>query len=48
MALILYLIFGTHLSFIAACFSMLLSVPIGTSLFGCGTVTRPDLVGCLN
>src|SRR5260370_26566785 len=30
------------------CFSMLLSVPIGTSRTGCGTVTRPGLTGCLN
>jgi hypothetical protein len=31
-----------------ACFSMLLSVPIGISRTGCGTVTRPGLTGCLN
>src|SRR5271155_5181788 len=31
-----------------ACFSMLLSVPIGTSRTGCGTVTRPGLIGYLN
>src|SRR5713226_2505673 len=30
-------------SFRLACFSMLLSVLIGTSLLGCGTVTRPRL-----
>lgn len=27
---------------------MLFTVPIGMSRFGCGTVTRPGLVGCLN
>src|SRR5437867_3831469 len=31
-----------------ACFSMLLSVPIGISRTGCGTVTRPGFTGCLN
>src|SRR6266480_4031358 len=31
-----------------ACFSMLLSVPIGISRTGCGTVTRPVFTGCLN
>lgn len=31
-----------------ACFSMLLSVPIGISRKGCGTVTRPGFTGCLN
>src|ERR1700734_782798 len=30
-----------------ACFSMLLSVPIGMSRTGCGTVTRPYFTGCL-
>src|SRR5271163_1596668 len=27
---------------------MLRKVPIGTSRFGCGTVTLPDFTGCLN
>jgi hypothetical protein len=31
-----------------ACFWMLLSVPIGISRTGCGTVTRPVFTGCLN
>ena len=31
-----------------ACFWMLLSVPIGISRTGCGTVTRPIFTGCLN
>ena len=31
-----------------ACFSMLLSVPIGISRTGCGTVTRPGFTECLN
>src|SRR5712672_644933 len=31
-----------------ACFSMLLSVPIGMSRTGCGTVTRPGFSECLN
>src|SRR6266849_4176457 len=31
-----------------ACFSMLLSVPIGIARTGCGTVTRPVFTGCLN
>jgi len=31
-----------------ACFSMLLSVPIGISRTGCATVTRPGFTGCLN
>jgi len=30
------------------CFSILRSVPIGKSRFGCETVTRPDLALCLN
>src|ERR1035438_4949565 len=37
-----------HVSLIPACFSMLFKVPTGMSLFGCGTVTRPFFVGCLN
>src|SRR5216110_861946 len=37
-----------YFSFRPACFSMLLNVPTGTSLLGCGTVTRPGLFGCLN
>src|SRR5260370_7653294 len=35
-------------SLIPACFSMLFKVPIGMSRFGCGTVTLPFFVGCLN
>src|SRR5439155_21051164 len=31
-----------------ACFSMLLSVPIGIPRTGCGSVTRPGFTGCLN
>lgn len=31
-----------------ACRSIDLSVPTGRSRFGCGTVTRPGLMGCLN
>ncbi len=31
-----------------ACFNMLRTVGSGRSFFGCGTVTLPDLVGCLN
>jgi len=30
-----------------ACRKMLRTVPIGRSFLGCGTVTRPGLVGCL-
>ncbi len=37
-----------YLSLSPACLSMDRKVPGGMSLFGCGTVTRPDLVGCLN
>src|ERR1039457_2706691 len=37
-----------HFSLIPACFSMLFSVPIGISRFGCGTVVLPFFVGCLN
>ena len=37
-----------HFSLIPACFSMLFKVPIGMSRFGCGTVTLPFFVGCLN
>jgi hypothetical protein len=33
-----------YVSLIPDCFSMLLSVPIGTSFLGCGTVTMPDFV----
>src|SRR5208283_898569 len=38
---------GDHLSLIPACFSMLFTVPIGMSRFGCGTVSLPFFVGCL-